>query len=193
MAYDNGDFDFTWGEMNPREPLSREEFDKLYDECMERGDAHQRALMEAYAHPPLDQETHYALMEQAEQMHAEDRALAIRPRCHGNQDPVIMLEAIAEAAKLLGKAAEKAQVVFVVTAECLAQNPQLEEIAAQFGGKIITSETMPKAIDATDILSDTLKQAQPKVEQFGRSMRAHSDGPSRKGERGRKRQQWRRK
>lgn len=201
MAYDNGDFDFTWGEMTPRDPMSKEEFDKLYDECMERGDAHQRALMQAYAQPALDQETHMELMNQFEQSvrgaqytHlAQDDVQIINPRGHGKTHPMLNMEQIAEAARKFGEAAANAQAIFVVTAECLANNPQLVEIAAQFGGKIITSEKMPEAIDSIDALTHTLKQAQPKVEQFGRGMRAHSDGPSRKGERRRKRQQWRRK
>lgn len=30
MSYDNGDFDFAWGELTPREPMGREEFDDVY-------------------------------------------------------------------------------------------------------------------------------------------------------------------
>ncbi|ANO57463.1 hypothetical protein [Vibrio phage vB_VhaS-tm] len=176
MAYDNGDFDMLWGEMTPREPLGKEEFDKLYDESMERVNAFQ-----------LEHETAMELERLAEM----ETPVCIVPRGHGKTHPMLNMEQIAEAARKFGEAVGNAQAIFVVTAECLAQNPQLEEIAAQFGGKIITSEKMPEAIDSIDALTHTLKQAQPKVEQFGRGMRAHSDGPSRKGERRRKRQQWR--
>lgn len=191
MAYDNGDFDMLWGEMTPREPMGKEEFDKLYDESMERVNAFQ-----------LDQETAMELMNEVEKhnsilreefLNAEQGTVYANARGHGKTHPLLRMEQIAEAARKFGQAVGNAQAIFVVTAECLANNPQLEEIAAQFGGKIITSEKMPEAIDSIDALTHTLKQAQPKVEQFGRGMRAHSDGPSRKGERRRKRQQWRRK
>lgn len=203
MSHDNGDFDFLWGEMTPRDPMGREEFDKLYDEAMERGNEHQIAMERLYGQPALDTETALELLNQMEEQDCilrrefleatEGGVLMVAPRCRGKAHPLLNMEAIAEAARKFGEAAENAQAIFVVTAECLAQNPQLKEIALQFGGKIITSEKMPQAIDCIDELTDTLRKAQPKVEQFGRGIRAEGDGRSRKGDRRRKRQQWRRK
>ncbi|QMV29733.1 hypothetical protein [Vibrio phage vB_VnaS-AQKL99] len=179
MSHDNGDFDFLWGEMTPREPIGREEFDKLYDEVMERTNAFQ-----------LEQETAMELERLAEM---EQPVLMVAPRCRGKAHPMLNMEAIAEAARKFGEAAENAQAIFVVTAECLAQNPQLKEIALQFGGKIITSEKMPQAIDCIDELTHTLRKAQPKAQQLGRGLRPIGEGRTSKGDRRRKRQQWRRK
>lgn len=174
MSHDNGDFDFLWGEMTPRDPMGREEFDKLYDEAMERTNAFQ-----------IERETAMEL-ERLAQM--EQPVLMCAPRCGGKSHLTLMLrmEAIAEAA-------EKAQTIFVVTDECLAKNPQLEEIALQFGGKIITSEKMPQAIDCIDELTHTLRKAQPKAQQLGRGLRPLGEGRTSKGDRRRKRQQWRNK
>ncbi|USL89982.1 hypothetical protein [Vibrio phage vB_VpaS_CHI] len=203
MSYDNGDFDFVWGELTPREPMGREEFDKLYDEVMRRSNEHQIAMERLYGQPALDTETAMELLNQMEQQDCimreeflkatEGDVLMVAPRCRGKSHPMLNMEAIAEAARKFGEAAENAQAIFVVTDECLAQNPQLKEIALQFGGKIITSEKMPQAIDCIDELTHTLHKAKPKIEQFGRGFRAFGDGRTSKGDRRRKRQQWRRK
>ena len=203
MSHDNGDFDFLWGEMTPREPMGREEFDKLYDELMERGNEHQIAMERLYGQPALDTETAMELLNQMEQQDCivrrefleatEGGVLATSSRCGGKVHPMLNMEQIAEAARKLGEAAENAQAIFVVTAECLAQNPQLKEIALQFGGKIITSEKMPQAIDCIDELTHTLRKAQPKAQQLGRGLRPLGEGRTSKGDRRRKRQQWRRK
>lgn len=121
----------------------------------------------------------------------EDPICFIQPRGHGKHDPVILLEHIAEAARMFGEAVKHKAPIFVVTADCLAMHPELQEIASGLGGSIITSEEMPKPDAAFDNMVQALKNAQPKVQHFSNA-NLNVNGRTSKGDRRRKRQQWHR-
>ncbi|CAM0075542.1 hypothetical protein VPHK251G3_0076 [Vibrio phage K251 g3] len=121
----------------------------------------------------------------------EDPICFIQPRGHGKHDPVILLEHIAEAARMFGEAVKHKAPIFVVTADCLAMHPELQEIALGLGGSIITSEEMPKPDNTLEAAVKAITHAQMPVYR-GCHKHATQGGRTSKGDRRRKRQQWHR-
>lgn len=186
--------DFNMEDLYPGEFKVAPFNQKAFDELSERANEHQLMIERLWGENSgkLLEEV-WAEQQRAEQefLKAETGNVTLQINQRGGKSVTLSLQAIAECARKFGEAVKHKAPVFVVTADCLAMHPELQEIASGLGGSIITSEEMPKPDNTLEAAVKAITHAQMPVYR-GCHKHATQGGRTSKGDRRRKRQQWHR-